>query len=422
MKSLRLYFGALAFAGFAFLPSVRAQQSSVGGTVTGHVICGDTQRPARFAHVMLYAIPAEITPVPASDTKPDQAQIIASFKALSSVSMAQTQTDADGAFTALNVAPGDYYVFASMPGYVEARNILQQAYDAGADLRRPIPGVAEVHVTAERSVTADVTMERGAAISGRVIWDDGSPVTGAIVTVVSAKNTEKALPSQFGMMGMMGIGGGSLSTSDDRGYFRLAGLAPGDYLVKATLQTRMQFAIQSGVMNMNGMMMDSPLVVFAPNAFHQTDAKAVTLHASEDRADEDVTLNLSGLHTVSGRVTSAEDSHGINSATVKLEDAQDKKFSRSAGVDANGNFTVTFVPPGTYNMIVTGAADKEPSKKKPTGLIRMTMDETMRSYEDGKQAVTVTDGDVNGQNIALTPSKTVKKDVDFNELMKNMSN
>ena len=49
--------GSLAFA--------HAQQTTIGaagGTVTGHVICGDTQRPARFASVMLFGVPAEIPP------------------------------------------------------------------------------------------------------------------------------------------------------------------------------------------------------------------------------------------------------------------------------------------------------------------------------------------------------------------------
>jgi hypothetical protein len=87
-------------------------------------------------------------------------------------------------------------------------------------------------------------------------------------------------------------------------------------------------------------------------------------------------------------------------------------------VDANGNFTVSFVPPGTYTMEVSDAADTEPSKKKPTGLIKFTTSDTLRSYEDAKLSVIVADHDVTGQDAALTPSKTVKKDVDLNELLK----
>jgi len=145
----------------------------------------------------------------------------------------------------------------------------------------------------------------------------------------------------------------------------------------------------------------------------------VTLHTAEDRGDEEVTIKLAGMRTVSGRVTSLEDHHGLNSGTVNLEDSHDKEFSRTAGLDANGNFSVTFVPPGTYNLTVNGGADKEPSKKEPTGLVKFSMGHTVRSYQDGKQSVVVGDNDVTELSIELTPSKATKKDFDPNDLIKN---
>jgi len=91
---------------------------------------------------------------------------------------------------------------------------------------------------------------------------------------------------------------------------------------------------------------------------------------------------------------------------------------RGAGVDASGGFSVTFVPPGTYNLTVTEAQDTQPSKKQPTGIIKFTTPETTRSYEDGKQSVIVTDSDVVGLSVELTPSKTVKKGMDLNDFWK----
>jgi hypothetical protein len=44
-------------------------------------------------------------------------------------------------------------------------------------------------------------------------------------------------------------------------------------------------------------------------------------------------------------------------------------------------------------------------------------DKTVKSYEDGKQTLIVTDSDVAGLSIELTPSKTVKKDVDFGAIL-----
>jgi hypothetical protein len=399
---------------------VGQQPAAVVGTgiVTGHVTCGDTQKPARFAQVMLIAVPASITPPLDPKTDPDASQI---NRVMGTMNLVQTQTGIDGAYVVGEVTPGDYYVFASVPGYVQPIAEVQAAQTAGADLTKGISGVAIVHVAADKSVSSDVTVDRGAAVSGRVMWDDGTPASRVMMTVETkaaadaGKVKGKDLPPQFAMLG---LGGGLFVTTDDLGQYRIAGLAAGSYIVKATLQLQNSFRMTSGTMNLKNLGAAKPLVIYAPATFHKAEAKAVTLHVGDEQSGEDVTINLAGMHSVSGNVASAEDHHGINSATVDLTDANDKDLVRSAGVDAAGNFTVTFVPPGTYNMTVTGAADTEPSKKQPTGLIRMTMPETVKSYADGKQSVVVTDSDVVGLVVELAPDKTKKPDVDLNDLLK----
>ena len=402
---------------------VGAQQPAPpGGTVTGHVTCGDTQRPARFATVLLFGVPTSVTAapsLPAADAK-DEAQVMAALKAsmsaFNSTSFVQTQTDEDGAFTATGVAPGDYYVFASVPGYVQPVNQVKAAIEAGADPQKPLPGVPMVHVSAARESLASISIDRGAAVSGKVVWEDGSPVTKANVTVVAAKG-EKALPPQYSMvvMGSMGAGG-LIAITDDLGQFRIAGLAPGEYYVKAQLQTKSQFSMQKGKMNFNFSQLaaEKPLTVFAPASFHQASAKAVTLTAGQDLEGQEIAINLTNLHSVSGRISSAEDHHSINSGTVLLTDASDKEFSRSASVNEDGTFMVRFVPPGTYTLNVEEAADTVPSTKAPSkGLVNFASDEPVRSYDDKKQQVIMADDDVMGQSIELTQSKTVKKQMDI---------
>ncbi len=70
---------------------------------------------------------------------------------------------------------------------------------------------------------------------------------------------------------------------------------------------------------------------------------------------------------------------------------------------------------------VTGhvtCGDTQPAKAQPTGLFRFSVPDTVRSYEDGKQSVIVTDSDVVGLNIELTPSKNTKPGVNVNDLLK----
>jgi hypothetical protein len=255
----------LIAAAFIFGHRSSAQQQpstyTPGGTVTGHVICSDTRRPARFAGVTLFGVPKDVAPAPKLDSNPDPAQIAAFMKTtMGTVNLIQAQTNMDGVFTLNNVAPGDYYVFATVAGYVQPVNIVQAAFEAGADLTKAIPGVPIVHVGAERTSEVDVTVERGAAISGKILWDDGAPVSGATVTTVSTKAKEDKLPPQFSMLAM-GVslgGGGQFSTSDDLGRFRIAGLAPGDYLVKVWLQTNWHFAMQGGVTKPDGTGVSTP--------------------------------------------------------------------------------------------------------------------------------------------------------------------
>ena len=390
------------------------------GTVTGHVVCGDTGRPARFAQVTLFGVPAQVTAMPKLDpgSSPDasMAAIKSAMDSMGKTSMATAQTALDGSFTALNAAPGDYYVFAALPGYIQPLNQIQALVQSGADFHKPLPGIPTVHVTADHSVNVDLSMERGAAISGTVTWDDGGPVSGAVVSVIAPGADAKEIPPQFAMLAVGGMAG-LISTADDLGHFRLSGLVPGQYVVQATLPKSNGIGIMSGAMSLTRALTDKPMVVYMPAAFHKPDAKPVTLHAGEDLRDQLITVRLSGMHTVSGHVASAEDHHGINSASIRLQDTQDKDFVRSASVDANGSYVVTFVPSGTYTLSVSSAADTEPAKKKDSGKFSFTSDTTLRSYDDAKASVLVADADVTGQNLDLKPSAKIKKDTSLADLM-----
>ena len=382
-----------------------AQMSKPGtGTVTGHVFCQDTQKPARFAQVMLFGIPTALTHIPkldGYDSKSVQAFNKAAREATNSTILVLQQTALDGSFVLQDVPPGDYYVMASVVGYVQPQELLQTAYDAGEDVTKGVTGVPTLHVSADRLATAEVNVSRGAAIDGNVLWDDGGPVSGAMVTVEPKAGEHKPLPAQFNMMQMSG---NSRGNTDDRGHYRIAGLAPGEYTVKVTLVTNFRVNMQKGQYDVNPGKM--PLIAYAPGGFRRMEAKPVTLGAGEERTDEDITFNLSATHTVSGRVTSAEDHHGLNRGVVTLTDISEKTFVRTAGLDEDGNFSVTFVPPGTYTMTVADAADTVPEEpmKQESGVTRNGV-RAVRTYEKVEQKLMVTDGDLSGQNLELQPTK-----------------
>ena len=389
--------------------SAWAQVSKPGtGTVTGHVICQDTQKPARFAQVALVAVPATVMAMPkfdGSDSKTVQAFSKAMSEAMRSATLMIGQAGIDGSFVVEDVAPGDYYVMASVGGYVQPHEFLQAAYDAGEDLTKGVSGVPMVHVSAEHSANAEISVARGAAIEGRVLWDDGSGVNQAMVTVVPKTGEHKPLPPQFTMFSMSGQ---NVANTDDRGHYRISGLAPGEYTVRAMLQTSRRMTMQRGRFDQNMNVGVAPLTVYAPGGFRKMDAKPVALTAGEERTDVDITYNLAATHTVSGRITSAEDHHGLNHGVVTLTDTSEKTFVRTSGLDGDGNFSVTFVPSGSYTMTVGNAADtvpEEPEKSETAEIVASMGLKTVRRYQKAEQPLMVADSDLSGQNVELKPEK-----------------
>jgi hypothetical protein len=152
--------------------------------------------------------------------------------------------------------------------------------------------------------------------------------------------------------------------------------------------------------------LDTPLAIFAPSAYRQVDAKPVKLTASQDRNDIEITMKFDGLHSISGRILSSEDHHGINSASAKIEDVQDKTFTRRVSIDDGGRFAIQYVPSGTYTLTVSEAADTIPSKDPNAFADEKTV---VRSYEDRVLNVVVGDSDVNVQSIELVPSNIAER-------------
>ena len=343
--------------------------------------------------------------IDATDTKTIEAFVKAQNEAMNSSTIVRTKSGFDGGFVANDVAPGDYYLMVSAWGYLQPRDLLQAAYDAGEDVTRGISGVPIVHVSANKSINTEITLTRGAALEGHVLWDDGGAVNEAMVSVEPKTGEHKQLPPQFsftsmgsGPMALMGV-------TDDRGRYRISGLAPGEYRVRATLRVTDHVTLERGRLNTNGAFGSMPLIVYAPGSFRKGGAKPVTLAAGEERTDEDITFNLGATHTVNGRVTSAEDHHALNRGIVTLTDSSDKAFVRSAGLDEDGNFSVAFVPSGTYTMTVANAADTVPEEQKPGSTMIVTGVDAVRTYQKSERQVIVTDNDVTGQNIELVPAK-----------------
>lgn len=395
-----------------------AQQTAPTGTVAGTITFGDTRKPARFAKVILTPVHSDskkaLDGLNEKDVKDNPMAALGAM--MSAVTMLSTQTDIQGHYQ-LAVAPGEYYVMANVSGYVSPS---MEDLKSGGDM----PGTARIRVEANQTVRGDEALERGATITGTVTFEDGSPVTAAAVTVEPAKKPEKPTRSDddddldIGRgMALAMSGGIKIAVTDDRGQYRVAGLAPGSYHVSVLVAMGNALAMKGGVMNISSMRGATRRTVFAPDTMHEASANAIVARAGQETDGADILVNLSGTHSVSGRVASAVDHHPINSGSIALEDTTDKKVTYTGAVAPDGTFTVLYVPAGTYTLKISEANDTEPAaKKRATGLLNFAQDKVIKSYDDASQPQIVGDSDVVGVQVELKESAKVRQQPDLGSI------
>jgi hypothetical protein len=246
--------------------------------------------------------------------------------------------------------------------------------------------------------TANIALDRGAVIAGKLQWDDGTPATGVNVSVQSTNSAAGAptdltrVVSQLG--GGFGGGVGGFQTSDDRGYFRVTGLAPGSYWVRATMMTPAADPGSGMVQRM------SSIVMYAPGKVRQSEAQVITLKSGDERDDVQFVLDLSVLHSVSGHV-GATDQGNVAAGVVRLTDSQDASLSRIAMIQPDGSFVVQWVPAGTYTLAVSNASNVA---SQGFGRRGQNNSSSGTSYAPFQESLTVTDTDVSGVGVTLSPA------------------
>ena len=367
------------------------QAQNIGYPVTGRVICADTQRSARFANVTLI-----------SAAQDDEGG--------GRGGRASGRTDLDGNFLIPNVTPGDYYVTAQLAGYINDAPLIQTALqNSQSSPNTPsIPAnIPKIRVNAG-GASAQLSLQRGGVIAGTVQWDDGSPAAGVGVSTVAAPTagqgssaiTGTGFPNGQGPGG--GFGGGfgngfSGGQTDDRGHFRLSGIAPGAYLVRASVQAPAP-AISA---DRRTFARNLTLNVYAPDKLRRTDAATVTLAAGEERDDVAITMNLNTLHSVGGTVSST--SAPVRSGTVILTDTADSTLNRTGTVNPDGSFVVPYIPAGNYTLRANVSATAQTYGRGNQGAASAT---PVVRFQPLQESLTVTDSDLTGLALTVTVATT----------------
>ena len=434
-----------------FTAHAQQQKPPSGGVISGHVSFADNDKPARFATVYLKAV----TPSAASDdfftvlmdssivnmqqkrlngsapSSEDVADLKSARAAATgfmhhvSEALLSATISADGEYSFSNVPPGSYYLHTDAPGYIDTLTEFTDDELESNDpaMRKKVAAaVSIVSIAGSEQVRENLRPERGAVISGRVMYDDGSAATGWTVRALAKGQT-----SQTDSQNILGIDLSQLPTArhgaravtDDTGRFRIAGLPGGDFVLEATLVTaaldRQPFApvassegsflsILGGLADMHGLR----LAVYSGGAIRLHDAQSITLRPGEERLGTDMVARLVATHSIAGFVVSQTDGHAVNSGDVELiaedKDGHDDASSRlSASVQPDGSFRFDYVPsPATYTLRAVHAGDMSAASTMKLLGSMIAERKSLRGYAPASTVITLDEEDMRGIKVAVT--------------------
>jgi hypothetical protein len=367
---------------FALLPALAFAQSATPhsedlGTVTGHITCSDTQRPARLAEVRLVSVSA-----PTIHTTGYGIPSIGS-----GVGGLATYTDLTGGYTIAGVEPGQYYLRVELTGYATpiSQFTLEDLKSPSSEVQQRIQRELQlVTVAPHATVQADATIHHAGSISGTVTFDDGSPAIALGIGLYRRDENGK----------LQSVREGNITFTNGRGQFSVESLLPGEYVIEAKLIT---FEKGEGSVLTNGTVKTIPmdsgtaaLPIYSGSVFRQKEASIVKVDAGQETADANISIPLGRLHEISGSIL-AKDSHSINSGQVELLDPDTREQVASAWAGNEGAFHLLHVPEGSYILKVTDARDMGQMEVHytPDHKTATTNIPTLRTYGNLEQPFTV---------------------------------
>lgn len=294
---------AVALAGLvrSQVRDVPAQGSAGTATLEGRVtIMRDRQpEPVRRARVMLQSAGATV-------------QI--------------ADTDTTGAFQFHAVPAGTYKLAVDKPGFV------------------PVGHISPLELRDEETTQATVTMQRGAAIEGRLVTQDGDPAVGLVVSAVRLG---------YGPYGKKVVSIRQTKT-DDLGRFRLHTLVAGEYFVEAKPDTLA--------------LLNAPVILGNPPKLARTyyagtarlsEAGVVVVAAEQQVGNISFTLAAAVTARVSGNITLANGQLPFT-YTVRLQGAGaapgDVRCWLNSSDPTDHSFDCPNVPPGDYWLLAAARA------------------------------------------------------------------
>ena len=263
-----------------------------------------------------------------------------------------TTTDSDGHFEIKKVTPGRYDFIASHTGYVD-RKYQAKENDEGAVLALQ-PG--------QEVTDALFRLLRAGVIDGHIIDENGEPMAKVAVSALrkpTAEEKEGEIPRTSHKEELITS---SSAKTDDHGEYRIFGLKPGDYYVKASESSDLiYFGHWSETEQIVRRALGNEYApLYYPGAVAFDQAQAVSVRAGEE-IQADFNMRHIPSVEVAGKVIGA-DGRPASHAYVRLSSAgveDDTIGDFSTSTDNKGEFSLKNVPSGSYVVAATDYEDEK---------------------------------------------------------------
>jgi hypothetical protein len=377
-----------ALAVFVLVPTLATAQQNpqpgLMGSVSGHVTFASTNAPVRLAEVALQPVDMK-----SGNRGPDLAIQI-------------KQTLLDGSFQISGLAPGSYYVVVRYPGYYSPFSAFTPA-----ELADPTPEVQQridaqlpvVLVAANGNASIEIQVTPGASVSGKLVFDDGSPYSQGEVKLLHRVAGRWQQVSRVSVSRVSAF-------ANARGEFEISGLPAGEYALSVTIQALVGVTSRALGPSSTTTHSTSWLNFYSGDTARERDVKPFKLEDGQTLSGQDIRIPVSNLHTLSGSVVEEQSGREINRASVELENADDKSVVSAAYIDPDTQgYQFSFVPDGEYVLKVTGASDvrRETVPQAPAGMPH-AKDTVLRTYTQKQPQPLVLHGDIQGVILTVVPA------------------
>jgi hypothetical protein len=239
-------------------------------------------------------------------------------------------TDANGAFTVDQLAPGSYILSAQKPGYTPVRNGTAQF---------PNFNLAAGQVKKD----TEVRLVQQGVISGRVMDRDGDPVVGAQV---------QALHVQYNGARRL-LTPSTTASTDDQGNFRIANVEPGRYYPMVDDTRRVAGFNIAGDERRGPSAQETDIATYYPNSPDFSGAVAVDVGAGREAQGINIRMLKGRVYSARGKVIVGKNGAQIQASLTFIPKSAGIAVANgrlSTPVQQSGIFEVHGLLPGTYTV------------------------------------------------------------------------